>query len=305
MSSGYRMEYAQQVPDDNVDTLEQIFHTSDSLYKQYVDVFQDLLRKAELRLTEYQLNEFRNLETRITNHVTAWYDVIKRSNDNAITLRTHYQSVMVQMDSLKQNITERDRIIETTTKEFESDKEQYENQLKVLETALAQSVPRNETLAKHRPLLEERDPDADSDAEFEIRKLRDELKEQERELQRVRNDNNTMQRRLELSQIETSGADNTVQDLIHEMGKKEEEILKLRWLTQDLASERNNLEQKIQSGTKDGQFVSITPSRQMDYHVDLSKFMDDDEDELSDNPAVKGFLALDMADDNEISPEVI
>ena len=114
-----------------------------------------------------------------------------------------------------------------------------------------------------------------------------------------------MRQRLDLVNHGTSDVDQTLQNLANELGKKEEEILKLRWLTQDLAAERNGLERKIQNSTKDAAFVSITPQRQMEYAVDFSKFMDDDADEISDDPAENGMLSLEMASDTEIDPEVL
>ena len=94
----------------------------------------------------------------------------------------------------------------------------------------------------------------------------------------------------------------TLMNLNNEISKKEDEILKLRWLTQDLAEERNGLEAKIQQASKDPNFVSIT-TRQQDYSVDFSKFLDDDED-VSDDPAEHGMLFLEMSDDTDINPVV-
>ena len=77
-----------------------------------------------------------------------------------------------------------------------------------------------------------------------------------------------------------------------------------QWLTQDLAAERNELETKIQSHTKDPNFTSVTPQRQMEYGVDFSKYIDDDADDLSDDAAENGLLSLEMSDDADINPQV-
>lgn len=99
--------------------LEQLLHSSDGLHKQYVDVYQVLLRKAELRLTEYQLNDFRHLESKITDHVSEWHEMVKMCNQHAITLRRDSNSVLSQMSALKQTIGERDLLIEAKNQEIQ------------------------------------------------------------------------------------------------------------------------------------------------------------------------------------------
>ena len=73
---------------------------------------------------------------------------------------------------------------------------------------------------------------------------------------------------------------------------------------QDLRDERNGLEAQVQAVSKNPSFVSVTPQRQMDYNIDLSKYVDDDED-VSDDAAENGMLLLEMTDDTDIDPQVL
>lgn len=90
----------------------------------------------------------------------------------------------------------------------------------------------------------------------------------------------------------------------NELARKEKTILELRFLTQDLALERNDLEMRLKQN--DPMFVSVTPSRQMKYELDLSAFLSDDEEK---DVAERGLLSMDMdidmsSDTDCINPEV-
>ena len=105
MSSVQRNQNVQRTP-DAVDTLEAMFAAGNNLQKQYFDKYRNMLRKAELRVVEAELTELRSLGTRITNHMTECYEEIKSRNQ-----------------------------------QFETDRKRYEDQIKVLETKLAQYIP--------------------------------------------------------------------------------------------------------------------------------------------------------------------
>jgi len=249
---------------------------SERLLQRYQDGLAPLLQNAELRLQGLQLTEFRNLEGLLSGHIREWHGVVV---------------------ALKHSVAERDRLITTQRQEFRGEREGLEAQLKVLETALAQTAPM---------------PDGDAVAEAmaadaalpEVDRLTLSLKEQGRECQRVRSENERLRRSLAM--VDVADAAEQLLALSHDVGKKEQEIMRLRWLTQDLAAERNALERKIRSAGKaeEAQFVSVAPRRQMEYAVDLSSFLDDDAGPGPADPLQQGMgmATLSMDSDTEIDP---
>eukprot|EP01084_Bolivina_argentea_P036028 66688_1 len=237
------------------------------------------------------------MENIIKTHVDRWYRLTKNLSAMTLNFRTQGNHIIVKLDSLKNEIEERDKIIRTQRKDYENEKDQYENQLKVLESALADSIPRNKTLSKYEPQL------AKVETNQQIQQLTKDLAAQEQQYQKLKIENQRLSQNLKLLNSGANDFQQTLTNLNNEIAKKEDEILSLRWLTQDLAAERNGLEQKIQTGAKDPNFTSVTPQRQMNYDIDLSAFLDGDED-VSDDAVENGMMFLEMNDDADINPEV-
>jgi len=282
---------------DAADVLEQTIFDSDHLFQQFKDNLSPLLSEAELRLNEMGLGKYKNLEKIIDKHIHQWFKLNKTLGETALEFRTGWQQIHVQLDSAKREIDERDKIIQTQRKDFENDKDQYETQLKVLESALANSIPRNSTLDKFGLR------DDPIDENYELQSAKKDLKLQEQEYLKLKNENQRLNENMKILKSSSNDWQQTLMNIQNELSKKEDEILKLRWLTQDLAEERNGLEAKVQQVSKDSNFVSVTPQRQMDYTVDFSKFIDDDDD-VSDDAAENGMLLLEMSDDADINPQV-
>lgn len=285
---------------DAADALEQTIFDSDHLFQRYKDDLSPLLSEAELRLNEMGLGKYKNLEKIIDKHIHQWFKINKTLSETALEFRSGYQQIHVQLATAKREIDERDKIIQTQRKDFETEKDQYETQLKVLESALANSIPRNSTLDKFGL----RDQRADEmDENYQLQQLKKDLKEQEQEYLKLKNENHRLNENMKILKSSSNSHQQTLMNLQNEISKKEDEILKLRWLTQDLAEERNGLEAKVQQVSKDPHFVSVTPQRQMEYNVDFSQFIDDDDD-VSDDAAENGMLLLEMSDDADINPQV-
>eukprot|EP01084_Bolivina_argentea_P036776 68002_1 len=284
-----------QTSDEAADALEQSIFDSDHLYQKYRDELSPLLQEAELRLDEMGLKKFTKIENVIGKHVSRWYQLNKSLCEMSLNFRTHYNHMNVKLDSLKVEIDERDKIIRTQRKDFESDKQQYENQLKVLESALADSIPRNKSSVLDK---------YNNTEQYQLTQLQKDLNISHQSYEKVKIENKRLSENLKILKSSSDDFQQTLMTLNNEISKKEDEILKLRWLTQDLAAERNGLEQKIQKHTNDPNFTSVTPQRQMQYDVDFSKYIDEDQDELSDDAAENGLLSLEMSDDADINPQV-
>lgn len=294
---------------DATDALEQTIFDTDTLFTKFKDDLSPLLSEAELRLDDMGLKKFKNLEHIIRKHVNQWHRLNKNLSDTALEFRAQSHAIAVQLSSAKRNLDERDKIIETQRKDFSNEKEQYENQLKVLESVLANSIPQNSILDKFgmrdEPQQQQQLTQQQGDDNYTIEQLKKDLKIQEQEFTKLQNENKRLSENLKILQPTTNDFQQTLMNLNNEIAKKEDEILKLRWLTQDLAEERNGLETKIQAVTKNKDFTSVTPARQMEYGIDLSKYLDDDDNELSDDAAENGLLSLEMSDDTDgINPEV-
>eukprot|EP01083_Nonionella_stella_P162227 532350_1 len=288
----------QVTSEEAADALEQSIFDSDHLWEKYRDDISPLLQQAELRLGhELKEKKFNNMENIIKTHVDRWYRLTKNLSAMTLNFRTQGNHIIVKLDSLKNEIEERDKIIRTQRKDYENEKDQYENQLKVLESALADSIPRNKTLSKYEPQL------AKVETNQQIQQLTKDLAAQEQQYQKLKIENQRLSQNLKLLNSGANDFQQTLTNLNNEIAKKEDEILSLRWLTQDLAAERNGLEQKIQTGAKDPNFTSVTPQRQMNYDIDLSAFLDGDED-VSDDAVENGMMFLEMNDDADINPEV-
>merc|ERR1712187_575936 len=129
------------------------------------------------------LKKFKNIENVLKNHVGRWYRLNKNLSEMALNFRTHYQQIDVKLNSMKQNIEERDKIIQSQRKDYETDKDEYENQLKVLESALANSIPRNKTLEKFGQFVN------GTDSDHQIQELKKDLNIQEQQYHKLQNEN--------------------------------------------------------------------------------------------------------------------
>ena len=300
MATYQQYSHNQMTSEEAADALEQTIFDSDHLFQKYRDDISPLMQEAELRLGELGVSKFSSLENVLKEHVDRWYRLNKNLSEMALNFRTHSHQMNVGLSSLKTEIAERDAIIKTQRKDYESEKEQYENQLKVLESALANSIPRNKTLDKYADFSMDTNVPTNT---FQIEQIKKQLSSQEQQYATLKNEN---QRLLANIKILNGGSDKfqqTLMSLTNGLAKKEDENLKLRWLTQDLTAERNGLEKQLQAAVKDPNFTSITPSRKMDYTVNFDKFFDEDDD-VSDDDAENGLLSLEMADDDGIDPQV-
>jgi len=94
-------------------------------------------------------------------------------------------------------------------------------------------------------------------------------------------------------------------DVNEQLAKKEEELLRLRWTVQDLELDRYALEDELKRIKNNPSFTSATLNAPtQDYKLDLSKFIDEDNDTKTDTNVSKPTASslVNESDDNGISP---
>lgn len=124
--------------------LESLIRQCHYLYNSYEERFSILLSEAELRLHENsEAKKFQNMEKQIKKHITQWHKMSRDLSQIAISSRDHMNKLSVQMQTLTEEIQERDKIIQTERAENTHTIQEYENQLKILENVIAKSLPNN------------------------------------------------------------------------------------------------------------------------------------------------------------------
>jgi hypothetical protein len=118
--------------------LELCMRACQQLYQSFDDRFSGLLSDAELRLQENnEAAKFQNMEKLLKKHVTQWYNLNRQLSQMAISARGNMNHNSVQLQTLKDEITERDQIIHSERVEKQETIAGYESQLKILESVMA------------------------------------------------------------------------------------------------------------------------------------------------------------------------
>eukprot|EP00485_Elphidium_margaritaceum_P008336 CAMPEP_0202690194 /NCGR_PEP_ID=MMETSP1385-20130828/5260_1 /ASSEMBLY_ACC=CAM_ASM_000861 /TAXON_ID=933848 /ORGANISM="Elphidium margaritaceum" /LENGTH=387 /DNA_ID=CAMNT_0049345429 /DNA_START=136 /DNA_END=1296 /DNA_ORIENTATION=+ len=290
--------------DDNdgadADALEQTFLDMDRLYESYREDISPLLQTAELRCSEFGVTACKDLENIVKQYIKRWYSLGKDLGEVALEYRTGINQIHVQLKTAQVEITERDKIINSEREKVESDRRAYEEHVKTLESVLSGSVAAAAAAQNTTHTTQHR---SSSD---ETRRLEKERDAAENALIKIKNENQYLLQNVQLLKTSAPDWQQTMLKLNADLAKKEEEILQLRWLTQDLTQERNALELSVRTASNNAEFVSVTPARKSDYNQvfdELHAFLKDEaaDDDVSEDPAEHGMLLLEDAD---IHPQV-